>query len=190
MSKIKAEGLLFTDITRCLACHSCEMACAVAHSVSKVLEDAILEEPRPAPRVTVEGVGDACVPLQCRHCEDAPCVAICPTNALEKIGPNLPVIVRQERCIGCKFCLVVCPFGVIALSGDGKVALKCDLCVERLAEDEDPACVSACPTGALRFADVEEGIAQRRKDAARRIVTAEGQAKKITVESEDGTDEG
>ncbi len=187
---VKAEGLLFTDVTRCMACHSCEIACAVAHSASKVLEEAIHEEPRPVPRVSVEASGEACVPLQCRHCEDAPCVAICPTKALEKLGPNLPVILKEKQCIGCKFCVIVCPFGVITLRRDGKVALKCDLCVERLAEGEDPACVSACPTGALALRKVEDFVRDRRREAARQIACGEGRARKIRVESEDATDQG
>jgi carbon-monoxide dehydrogenase iron sulfur subunit len=180
---VKAEGLLFTDLNKCMACHSCEIACAVAHSVSKVLHEAIGEEPRPMPRVSVEAAGDSSVPLQCRHCEDAPCVAICPTNALEKLGPNLPVIVEEERCIGCKFCLMVCPFGVITLRRDGKVALKCDLCVERLAEGEGPACVSACPTGALQFVGVDEISAIKRRATAAAVKEAQVKADAVARES-------
>jgi len=183
MSRKKEERLLFTDITRCMACHSCELACAVAHSASKALVEAIQEEPRPSARLSVESAGDVPVPLQCRHCEDAPCVAVCPTKAIEKVGPNQPVILHEDRCIGCKFCLVVCPFGVMRLRRDGKVALKCDLCIERLDAGEDPACVSACPTGALHFEGVEDWLARRRKAAAEEMKGAESKAGKVRRES-------
>jgi len=183
MSRKKEERLLFTDITRCMACHSCELACAVAHSASKALAEAIQEEPRPSARLTIETAGDVPVPLQCRHCEDAPCVAVCPTKAIEKVGPNQPVILHEDRCIGCKFCVVVCPFGVMTLRRDGKVALKCDLCIERLEAGKDPACVSACPTGALHFEIVEDWLARRRKAAAEEMKSAEGKAEKVRSES-------
>lgn len=182
MNKEKHERLLFTDITRCMACHSCELACAVAHSASRALAEAIQEEPRASARLSIETADGTPVPLQCRHCEDAPCVAICPTSAIEKLGPNQPVILHEERCIGCKFCVVVCPFGVMTLRRDGKVALKCDLCIERLDAGEDPACVSACPTGALHFESLDAWLVKRRKAAAREVKDAEGKAEKVRSE--------
>jgi carbon-monoxide dehydrogenase iron sulfur subunit len=184
----RTEGLLFVEVSRCMACHSCEMACAVAHSASKDLVSAMGEEPRPSARMTVEAVGGMAVPLQCRHCEDAPCVTICPTRAIEKLGPNQPVIVTAVRCIGCRLCLMVCPFGVIRLERDGKAALKCDLCMERLAEGQDPACVTACPTGALRFGEIGEGIAERCREAARKVAQAQASAGKIRAGSMNGID--
>ena len=165
-AKSTKQAMLYVEITRCMGCHSCEVACAVAHSASKDLVGALCEEPRPASRVKVEAAGREAVPLQCRHCEDAPCVAVCPTRAIEKLGPNQPVLVREERCIGCKFCIMVCPFGVITLRRDGKVALKCDLCMERLEAGEEPACVAACPSGALKFLSLDEVAAMKRRSAA------------------------
>ena len=163
------EGNIFIDPERCLACKSCELACAVEHSQSKVLFQAIFEEPRPQPLVKVELVREAPIalerltsPLQCRHCEDAPCIAVCPTRALEKRGIEGPVLVHEELCIGCKWCVLVCPFGVIGLRRDGKAIIKCDLCFEREGE---PACVEACPTKALRFTTVAEFSRERRRKA-------------------------
>ena len=173
----KSERLLFVDVSRCLACKSCELACAVEHSASKDLVAAIKEEPRPTSRVKVEAAQEAAVPLQCRHCEDAPCVTICPTKAIEKLGLNQPVLIKDERCIGCKFCVMVCPFGVITLRGDGKVALKCDLCLARQEEGREPACVEACRTGALKFLTVDEITAKKRRSAAEALVEASKGAK-------------
>ena len=160
------NGVIFVDVEKCLACKSCELECAVAHSKSKNLIEAIRETPIPEAQIGVEGTEDLSIPLQCRHCEDAPCVKICPTKAIEKIGNEGPVIIKDELCVGCKFCILVCPFGVIGISHKGRVAIKCDLCIERLKENRLPACVEACPTKALRFISLEELTKERRKKVA------------------------
>jgi carbon-monoxide dehydrogenase iron sulfur subunit len=157
------RGIIFVNVEKCLACRSCELQCAVEHSKSKTLFKAIREEPLPKPRAQVKGVGNLSLPLQCRHCEDAPCVTICPTGALEKQGIEQPVIIKTELCIGCKWCILVCPFGEIWLDSQGKAVIKCDMCIERLKKDRKPACVEACPTRALQFKPIEEVVSQRRE---------------------------
>jgi len=91
------------------------------------------------------------VPIQCRHCEAAPCAVICPTGAISKRGFDGPVVINEKLCIGCRSCILVCPYGVPQSRGDGRVITKCDLCFERLERGEEPACVSGCPTGALKY---------------------------------------
>ena len=147
--------IIYIDPERCLACKSCELACAVAHSRSKELLQAIAEEPRPAYRVSVIASQDIVLPLQCRHCEEAPCVEVCPSRALTK-EKNGIVSLDAQLCIGCQFCLLVCPFGVIKTDKEGKAVIKCDLCRDRLERGEEPACVTACLTGALKFVEAEE----------------------------------
>ena len=169
------KGSIFVQIKKCLSCHSCELACAVEHSASRDLVRAIHEDPPPAPRVRLEQVEGASIPLQCRHCEDAPCVTVCPSGAIEKLGPEQAVIIHEDKCIGCKFCIAVCPFGVVNLRSDGKVALKCDLCLSRTEEGLPPACVTACPSGALCFLTAEELSKLKRRTAAKREYQA-GQA--------------
>jgi len=172
MSKIIA-----CRIERCLGCRSCEMACALAHSESKDLRGAVKEHPLSQRRVTVETAGAYGLPLQCRHCEDAPCMMICPSEAIQRKGKEGPVLIAQDLCIGCKLCVVVCPFGVIRLSRDGKAVVKCDQCIERTEAGEEPACVTACPTKALMFVEIEEFVGQVRKDVAKRT--------RIQVEAEE-----
>lgn len=175
MSKTKEKGaakIIVCRIERCLGCRSCETACALAHSESKDLHEAVLEQPLPQRRVRVMAAGTHGLPLQCRHCEDAPCIAICPTGAIYRTSDQGPVLVAAERCIGCKFCMVVCPFGVIDLARDGKAVVKCDLCIERTEAGEEPACVAACPTGAMQFQNLEEWLAERRRAAAEQLVAA------------------
>ena len=97
----------------------------------------------------------------------AECVEVCPTGALSRPDADSPVTINHELCIGCKACMMVCPFGVISLSAEeGKAIIKCDLCVDRLEEGREPACVEACPTGALRFTTLDEYLAERRTRAA------------------------
>ena len=150
------KGSIFVEIKKCLSCHACELACAIEHSASKDLVRAIHEDPLPASRVRVELVEGGSVPLQCRHCEDAPCVSVCPRKAIEKLGPGQPVIIDEEKCTGCKFCVAACPFGVVVVPSGRKLAVKCNLCPQRVKEGMEPACVSACPSGAMCFGTGDE----------------------------------
>jgi carbon-monoxide dehydrogenase iron sulfur subunit len=172
MSKIIA-----CRIERCLGCRSCEIACALVHSQSKNIQEAVLETPRPKRRVSVEGTEGRALPLQCRHCENAPCVVVCPTEAIHRKSESGPVLIDGDRCIGCKLCMVVCPFGVIDLAPGGRAVVKCDQCAERVEAGGVPACVAACLTHALEFVDVDEHNKKKRKAAAKRI-QAEAEAKK------------
>jgi len=174
---------IMVTVEKCLACKSCEIACALAHSKSEVLEEAKQEQPKPRRRVTVEAVGEFGVPMQCRHCEDAPCIAVCPTAAIYLSQANGPVLIDQEKCIGCKFCIMVCPFGVIDIYapdqvGGGKIMVKCDLCIERTKAGEEPACIEACPTKALVLVDEKDLAASRRQRAAKELALSAQQDRK------------
>lgn len=164
MSKVIA-----VDADRCLACKQCVIECALAHTNARDLAEALAAGEALQPRVHVEQAGRFGMPLQCRHCEDAPCLAVCPTQAITRVGDMGPVLLDQDRCIGCKFCMLVCPFGVIDISRTGKAMIKCDLCIERTEAGEEPACVAACPTGALKFTELTEELKRRRSQAAETI---------------------
>ncbi len=162
---------IVADPVKCLACRTCEWACALAHAESEDLVRAIVQGGA-QPRIYIEAADELAVPLQCRHCEDAPCVQICPTGALFRSNPQTPVLVEASKCIGCEFCVQVCPFGVIRVSASGKAVVKCDLCSGRLAKGLAPACVSSCPVQALSFEEVKEDAARKRLQTALRL--AEG----------------
>lgn len=157
------KGVLVVNAQRCLGCKSCELACAVEHSKSGDLYEAISEYPRPSSRVDVVNGSNFVIPMQCRQCEDAPCVAVCPTEALHRTDQDSPVLVDQDKCIGCKWCVIACPFGVIELSSKSKNIIKCDQCFERVERGLMPACVTACHTGALQFRSLEEVVAEKRE---------------------------
>jgi len=173
-AKSKASGrMIVCRIERCMGCRSCEIACALAHAASDNLYDAILEQPQPQRRVRVEPAGAGACPMQCQHCEDAPCLEACPSGALRRATENGPVLVDAERCIGCKFCVMACPFGAIEMSRDGRAVVKCDLCIKRTQAGEEPACVSACPTRALAFVDIDEYNRRKRRAAAEMLQAAQ-----------------
>lgn len=170
------DKIISVDIERCLGCKSCEIACALVHSKSQELGQAIEESPRPQRMVAVEAAGEFGVPIQCRHCESAPCIEICPTGALKKESEEGPVVVDEDYCIGCKLCILICPFGVLNIGPEAKAATKCDMCSERLEKGQEPACVEACPTGALKVVSIEE-LNKAKRDKASSKLAAEGKEK-------------
>ncbi len=146
----------------CIGCRTCEIACAQAHD----------GETRPGgpfyPRLKVVKREEVSAPVMCHQCENAPCVAVCPTGAL--IQGKQSVEIEGALCIGCSGCVVACPFGVIEIVGHpgpgGIQPVKCDLCC---ASESGPACVTVCPTAALEKVTGGE-VAQ--KATARRRTTA------------------
>ncbi|MBN2534676.1 MAG: 4Fe-4S dicluster domain-containing protein [Spirochaetales bacterium] len=158
------DKIIIVDIKRCMGCHSCELACSVAHSINKDLFQAIREENVQIPRIILDHCDDTSFPVHCRHCEDAPCVIVCPSKAMSRPTETGPVVLDKDKCIGCHACIIVCPFGVIKKDRDGKSLLKCDLCFERLEAGKEPACVEACPTGAIKFVTIDEATKMKRRD--------------------------
>lgn len=151
-NKIPKGAKIYCDITKCLGCKSCQIACAVAHSKSKNLFQAIQEDSKPKHRIFVQASSDGSYPLQCRHCEEPACVLACMSAAISKDPETGIVSIEKEKCVGCGMCVMSCPFGALIIDEDDKVSLKCDLCIE----ESLPACVEACPTGCLFFGTLEE----------------------------------
>jgi carbon-monoxide dehydrogenase iron sulfur subunit len=170
---------IIADETKCMACRACELACALAHAETEDLVQAVFQQ-RARPRIYIEAAGELAVPLQCRHCDDAPCVTVCPSGALSRPAAGQPVGVDQRKCIGCAYCVEACPFGVVVMAAccgpeapeSGRVVIKCDLCARRLTEGLEPACVSSCPVGALAFAEVEKEAKRSRALTAARAAAA------------------
>jgi Fe-S-cluster-containing dehydrogenase component len=157
--------VIVVDSDKCYACLSCVVECGYRRAGVRSgapLDGGILA----SAGCDVVAAEMEPVPLVCSHCEDAPCIMVCPSGAISRTGPGEPVLLDTEQCIGCRACVMACPFGMIRMRPDGKTAIKCDLCVERLAEGQRPLCVAACPTGALELREVDEVIAEVRKRAA------------------------
>lgn len=134
---------VFVNIDRCIACRTCSAACNYSH---------------PEHRPTV-GYGelreDVRLPFICRHCDDPQCMASCPRDAIRQLD-NGAIKRMNMLCTGCGSCALACPFGVIEPEVRSYIISKCDLCAARLEEGKEPACVMACPTGALTFEEVDE----------------------------------
>jgi carbon-monoxide dehydrogenase iron sulfur subunit len=172
MSAALSGGMLHIDVSRCTGCRTCEIECAVSHADAKTLADIVRSGEKAQKRIFVEAAGSLSVPLQCRHCEDAPCIAACPTKAMHRNGPGFPVLLDDTLCIGCRACIAVCPFGVVFMGASGRVVNKCDLCVRRLAAGMLPACAAGCPTKAISFVTPERAAGAARKRAAESLLVA------------------
>ena len=173
---------IVVNIEKCVGCGSCEFYCAVAHSSSKDPVKILLKGENPGYRINVESYGQRPVPVTCRQCDEPACMMACPTGALHRHGKNFPVLVDDERCIGCTMCVQACPFGVMTTKPSGEGVMKCDLCVERQAQGLKPACVTACLTGALVFEEEEESNRDKRKKTAEQMVAAQFEHKTISEE--------
>jgi carbon-monoxide dehydrogenase iron sulfur subunit len=158
------NSIIEVVISRCLGCHTCELACALAHSKSSTFIEALYSGERLYPRIILEIDGGEVIPMHCRHCTDAPCITVCPTTAMGRSGSEEPVVLDTVKCIGCNACVMVCPFGIIKAAPQAISLSKCDLCIDRLEEGKIPACAAACPTKAIRFTSVKDIAADRRAE--------------------------
>ena len=123
----------------CMGCHACEVACKQEHGLGV------------GPRlVRVLEKSPDYVPVYCHHCSKAPCKEACPAEAISRNEQGI-VLIDNDLCIGCRECLDACPFGAMQFEDHLEIAVKCDLCVQRLAENKPPACMSVCPTACIRF---------------------------------------
>jgi formate dehydrogenase iron-sulfur subunit len=152
---------VLVDTTRCNGCRSCEVACSKAHDnyVPDVKHDNALENIRDTSdrQFTVVNrfkteKGEVFVKKQCLHCWQPACAAACLVNAMLKTKEG-PVTWDGEKCMGCRFCMISCPFDIpkFEYSGWNPRIMKCDMCYERLQEGKKPACVESCPMDALMF---------------------------------------
>ena len=135
----------------CIGCRLCEIHCITQHSRSKKIIKAFKEDSdRLVPRLFVEEKGPLSFAVQCRHCEDAPCVAACMTGAMQKDPVTGAVSQDADKCVGCWMCIMVCPAGAIRRNAaQGRIASKCDLC----GGEGTPVCVANCPNEALVYED-------------------------------------
>lgn len=137
--------VMLHDEFLCIGCQSCTVACANLNGINK-----------PFARVQVQIKGPengryVFNRASCRHCSDAPCVKVCPTGATFKDRDGI-VQMDSSKCINCSYCMGACPYKVRFLDKSRGAVDKCDFCSKsRLAIDEQPACVTVCPTDALAF---------------------------------------
>lgn len=143
----------------CLGCRLCEYNCAFVNSGEGDMFKAFNRDKKPIARIRVEqGVEDGETinfAVNCRHCQTPYCVKGCITGALSVDGEGV-VHIDQDRCVGCRTCILMCPYGALVVNEADKTMLKCELCTENGVE---PACVTGCPNGAISFEERGEGHA-------------------------------
>ena len=177
------RGVL-VDTTKCVGCRACEAACTETNTqpAPPLLDNvAVFQRPRVTDtrHYTVvnasTAVGGSAVPArfikrQCMHCLEPACASACLVRALDKT-PTGPVVYHKDRCLGCRYCMVACPFSVPKYEYDSATPFvqKCTFCADRQTKGQAPACTSVCPSGALLFGKREELL-----DIARERLYAKG----------------
>lgn len=146
-------GMLI-DTTKCIGCFACRTACQRQNDLlpneAFIRYEEHVEGSYPDVRIET-------VPLQCMHCENAPCAEVCPTGATH-IGPGGIVLVDHGRCIGCKYCMAACPYQVRTFNEEEGIVDKCRFCTVSATESGTKmcTCVEACLTGARIFGDLDD----------------------------------
>jgi len=173
------------DLSSCLTCHACTMACKVENGTPKGVfwAKVLVKESGkyPTPKITT-------LPVLCMHCQNAPCVQVCPTGATYK-RPDGIVAVDYDKCMGCKYCETACPYDARTFIEEIKsyfsegltpyeevmykkhqtgVVEKCNFCVERVAQGLEPACVQTCSSYARHFGDLDDPNSEVSKLIAQR----------------------
>jgi formate dehydrogenase iron-sulfur subunit len=170
----KTGKAMLYDSSKCVGCRACQMACKDWNELRSESNDreGIYESPPHLSGDTwtlikLAECGDAWSfsNYQCMHCAQASCVSVCPTGAATHTGEF--VLIDQEWCIGCGYCVQACPFNVPHRSEETGTARKCTFCFDRVTDGGQPACASACPTGALSWGQRDELLveAKERVDA-------------------------
>lgn len=163
----KPRTILF-DATKCIGCRHCVQACKDwnEHPRTTLYELSSTNWITIEPPV-LEGLSPLWARNSCMHCEFPMCAAVCPVEAITKYEEG-PVVINQEVCIGCEYCIYACPWGVISKDDITHKASKCTMCSDRMSEQKKPFCVEACPVDALDFG-LHEDISLKAKSRAAQI---------------------
>lgn len=148
----KKYGMVI-DLRKCIGCEACSVACKSENGVSlgNFRTWVQMHEMGIYPNVAMHFV-----PRLCNHCDNAACVSVCPTGASYKRAEDGLVLINQDDCVGCKYCMVACPYGVRYLDEDKGVVDKCTFCVQRVESGLVPSCVNTCVGNARIFGDLND----------------------------------
>jgi formate dehydrogenase iron-sulfur subunit len=160
-----AKPAMLIDLTRCIGCEACVWACKESNGLPR--ESGVTRLSSTTWSALERHQGQP-VRRQCMHCLEPACASVCPVGALHKT-PAGPVVYDADKCIGCRYCMIGCPFGVPKYEWESPLPTvkKCLFCFEnRVAQGRPPACAEACPTGATLFGDRDELLQEAQKRLA------------------------
>jgi|HubBroStandDraft_6_1064221.scaffolds.fasta_scaffold101005_3 formate dehydrogenase iron-sulfur subunit len=153
-----SKALLY-DATVCIGCKQCEQACADKNKLR--YDDTVAAEERQSDHkyTVVLTKGEKFMRRLCMNCQEPACASVCPVGALRKTAAG-PVTYDADRCMGCRYCMVACPFGVPKYEWSKVLpkVQKCTMCADRVAAGQQTACADICPTGATKFGERDDLI--------------------------------
>jgi tetrathionate reductase subunit B len=151
----KRYAMLF-DLRKCIGCNTCAVACKSENDVPLGVWRSWVKKVEKGRYPHAKGFP---LPIVCNNCENPICVTVCPVNASIQRADGI-VYIDPHRCIGCRYCMASCPYGVRYINPRRNIAEKCYWCHHRVDAGLDPACVVACPTGAIIFGDLNDPESQ------------------------------
>jgi Fe-S-cluster-containing dehydrogenase component len=140
------------DLRKCIGCHACTIACKAEHEIPIGVNRCWVKT---VEKGTFPDTRRFFFPVLCNQCDDAPCARICPTNALYRRRDGI-VDLHGDSCIGCRACMVACPYDQLFIDPNTHTAEKCNFCANRVENQLLPACVSVCPTECRIFGDLDD----------------------------------
>ncbi len=165
-TKSKVRYAMLIDLRRCYGCHACSVSCKAQFNVPLGVWRSWVKT---AERGQYPNTRMFFLPVLCNHCENPPCVPVCPTGATYQRTDGI-VVVNEEKCIGCKYCIQNCPYESRFSHPEKKVANKCDFCIDRVEKGLVPSCVNTCPSNARVFGNINDPNSEISKLIARNPV--------------------
>lgn len=160
-----AKNCLVINVDRCIGCWSCEVACKMENNVA--LGERWNKVVQVEPYGSQDDLSTFWLPVMCQQCEGSPCVSVCPTGASYRDPETGMVLVDKSKCIGCKYCMIACPYGVRSWNKAEQVVEKCTLCKHLTDAGEQPACVKNCCGKARFYGDLDDPASEVSQELTR-----------------------
>ena len=154
---------LLVDHKICFDCKACEVACKQTNALGAGIR--WIHVVTVGPRMLGGKMVTDYIPTMCKHCAQPPCIDACPTDAITKRSDGI-VIIDDELCNGCMACIPACPFAALQYDSVKNVVDKCNMCLDRIEKELQPACVQACPAKAIYFGETNDIIRQMQRQRA------------------------